>query len=80
MITYFLLFADSLLAKMTRSGSGKKGKGEKRKLSDGEINDSAVTPRTRRTREDGGARVPVCSIRLLASIIVLLTLIATGVD
>ena len=61
---------------MTRSGRGRKGKGEKRKLPDGKINVAAITPDAQRTRKDGGARVPVCYIRLL----VLLTLIATRMD
>jgi hypothetical protein len=59
-------------AKMEGSGMErqKKGKEKKRKLPDGEINVTAITSDVRRTRKDGGARVSVCSNRLLASILV----------
>jgi hypothetical protein len=51
------LFADSLLAKMTGSGKGRKRKEkqEKREFPDGEINVTAIMPGAQRTREDGGA-------------------------
>lgn len=69
---------------MTGSGKGTKRKStekqEKREFPDGEINVPAIMPGAQRTRKDGGARVPVCSICLLASIIVLLTLVATRMD
>lgn len=57
---------------MERSGRGRqrKGKEEKRKLLDGEINVAAITPDVQLTRKYGGARVLVCSNRLLASILV----------
>jgi hypothetical protein len=57
---------------MERSGRGRqrKGKEAKRKLPDGEINVAAITPDVQPTRKYGGARVSVCSNRLLASILV----------